>query len=193
MNTTLVELEFVELPALPDARAALHNGFLLSMWDSTCRLSTWNASAGRFEDSGGHLSPLAIRSWALLSMPLDAASWGEPVVRAALSDDKSQQDAGWLQPTYEHASPNNLTDGYYWYTDSDVPGSVPILVKVYNNEVHSTAWEHHYYLPGVAEDPRFVIGFANGTYAGPIAVPESCERTGLTIRTLNAETIFSKS
>ncbi|MDH0073187.1 hypothetical protein N7359_13980 [Stenotrophomonas maltophilia] len=86
MKTTIVELEFIELPSLPDAQAPMQNGFLLSMWDCTCRLASWDASAERFEDAGGQLNPLAIRSWALLPQPLDAAAWGEPVVRAALSD-----------------------------------------------------------------------------------------------------------
>ncbi|WP_440569490.1 hypothetical protein [Stenotrophomonas sp. STK17_22] len=101
MNTTSVELEFIELPSLPDAQAFMQNGFLLSMWDCTCRLAKWDALAGRFEDAGGQLNPLAIRSWALLPQPLDAVAWGEPVVRAALSGDRSQNNAGWLQPKYE--------------------------------------------------------------------------------------------
>jgi hypothetical protein len=101
MKTTLVELEFIELPSLPDAQAPMQNRFLLSMWDCTCRLASWNASAERFEDAGGQLNPLAIRSWALLPEPLDAEAWGEEIVRAALSDDTSRNNAGWLQPKYD--------------------------------------------------------------------------------------------
>jgi len=101
MHATLIEFEFIELPFLPGAQAAMQNGYLLSMWDCTCRIATWDASAGRFKDSGGQLNPLAIRSWALLPQPLDAEAWGEPIVRAALSGDTSRSNAGWLQPKYE--------------------------------------------------------------------------------------------
>lgn len=101
MHVTLVELEFTELPSLPGAQAAMQKSYLLSMWDCTCRIATWDASTGCFEDSGGQLNPLAIRSWALLPQPLDAEAWGESIVRAALSGDMSRNNAGWLQPKYQ--------------------------------------------------------------------------------------------
>lgn len=104
MHVTLVELEFIELPSLPGAQAAMQKSYLLSMWDCTCRIATWDASAGCFEDSGGRLNPLAIRSWALLPQPLDAEAWGESIMRAALSGDTSRDNAGWLQPKYEPQS-----------------------------------------------------------------------------------------
>lgn len=101
MNVTLVELEFVELPHLPKADCAMNNGFLLSMWDCTCRIAAWNGAIDRFEDSGGQLNPLAIRSWAVLPKPLDDACWSERIVQAALANDKSSPNAGWLEPNYE--------------------------------------------------------------------------------------------
>ncbi|WP_159067172.1 hypothetical protein [Xanthomonas citri] len=101
MHVTLVELEFFELPSLPGVQTAMQKNYLLSMWDCTCRIATWDAFAGCFEDSGGQLNPLAIRSWALLTQPLDAEAWGESIVRAALSGDTSRNNAGWLQPKYQ--------------------------------------------------------------------------------------------
>jgi hypothetical protein len=101
MQTTLVELEFVELPYFPKADGTMDNGYLLSMWNCACQLATWNASAERFEDEGGRLNPLAIRSWAVLPKPIDYGCWGGPIVRAALANDKSRQDAGWLEPKYD--------------------------------------------------------------------------------------------
>lgn len=103
MHVTLVELEFVELPDVPDVGEGqpTNNGYLLSMWDGTCRLATWKESALRFEDSGGLLNPLAVRSWATLDKPLDRHGWGEHIARAAIAGDTSYEKAGWLEPTYE--------------------------------------------------------------------------------------------
>ena len=101
MHVTLVELEFVELPDLPKVEATVNNGYWLSMWDCSCRMATWNAAAERFEDAGGLLNPLAIRSWALLPNPLDAAFWCDAIVRAARANHTARPDAGWLEPKYD--------------------------------------------------------------------------------------------
>ncbi|KWA83842.1 hypothetical protein WL29_20980 [Burkholderia ubonensis] len=89
MHVTLVELEFVELPDLPITEATVNNGYLLSMWDCSCRMATWNAAAERFEDVGGLLNPL------------DVACWGDAIIRAVLAKHTSRPDAGWLEPKYD--------------------------------------------------------------------------------------------
>lgn len=64
--STLVEFEFVELPDLPTDNEPSNSSYLLSMLDCSFQLAVWNASTARFEDSGGPLNPMAIRSWAVL-------------------------------------------------------------------------------------------------------------------------------
>jgi len=101
MNATIIELEFIELPYVPETDLpALNNGYLLSMWDCTCRMARWNATESKFEDAGGLLNPRAIRSWALLPKPLDFPTWGEPIVKAATSGSTEYDRAGWLEPAY---------------------------------------------------------------------------------------------
>jgi hypothetical protein len=101
MNVTIIELEFVELPHVPaEEPAGLNNGYLLSMWDCTCRMARWNTAAQRFEDAGGPLNPRAIRSWSLMPKPLDFPTWGNPIVQAATAGSTEYAGAGWLEPTY---------------------------------------------------------------------------------------------
>lgn len=105
MHLTEIELQFVELPDLPGGGAPdMNNGYLLSMWDCSCRLAKWNSSVRAFEDQGGQLNPLAVRSWAVLPKPLDHPTWGQSIVRAALANDESYERAGWLEPVYETAA-----------------------------------------------------------------------------------------
>lgn len=108
MRTTIIEIEFVELPVTPEIFgdksgeiAAAGNGYLLSMWDTSCRIAKWCAKQQAFEDSGGLLNRAAIRSWAALPQPLDRPCWGQPIIEAALSRDDGRPNAGWLEPIYE--------------------------------------------------------------------------------------------
>ncbi|ARR20071.1 hypothetical protein XAC3562_1200033 [Xanthomonas citri pv. citri] len=81
MHTTIVELEFVDLPHLPPdvvgsvTTGALGNGYLLIMRDHTARLAIWNSAASQFADAAGLLDSASIRSWARLLKPVDALSW----------------------------------------------------------------------------------------------------------------------
>jgi len=101
MHLTEIELQFVELPDLPGAEVPdMNNGYLLSMWDCSCRLAKWNGNARAFEDHCGQLNPLAIRSWAVLPKPLDYPTWGQSIVKAALENDESYERAGWREPMY---------------------------------------------------------------------------------------------
>lgn len=101
MHITEIELVFIELPDLPCSGVAdMNNGYLLSMWDCTCRLVRWNAEQRTFEDQGGQLNALAIRSWAALPKPLDYPTWGQRIVEAALAKDGTYVRAGWLEPLY---------------------------------------------------------------------------------------------
>lgn len=78
-----------------------------------------------------------------------------------------------------------LAPGYYWYQAK--PGSKAILVEVHADEVYSTEWSEHHYLPcGEAVDPPFLTSYATGVYAGPITVPEDLTSCGLPIVTVTA-------
>jgi len=107
VNVTQIELEFVELPDIPNVGAPdLNNGYLLSMWDCSCKLATWNPSLVQFEDAGGPLNGLAIRSWAVLPKPLDFPTWGAPIIEAAIANDASYAKAGWLESKYTASAKN---------------------------------------------------------------------------------------
>lgn len=79
MHVTQIDLEFVELPDLPDEdRGFVPNPallvqpkYLLSMWDCSCKLAGWDAQKMVFRDQLGELNPLAIRAWATLPQPIE--------------------------------------------------------------------------------------------------------------------------
>ncbi len=114
MYITQVELEFVEMPSEPelqpsgiplgvrhlDIAPGVQPTFLLSMWDTSCKLAQWDGTTHTFQDGGGSLNPLAIRAWAALPRPLDFPGWGPDVAAAAMSRDADRADAGWLEPLY---------------------------------------------------------------------------------------------
>lgn len=111
MHTTVIELEFTELPDTPGSlgsrlieRATTSNGFLLSMWNATSRIAVWRDDVQRFEDAGGPLNTAAIRAWAPLPLPVDLPAWGEAVLEKALGRDQTVAGAGWLQPIYADAT-----------------------------------------------------------------------------------------
>lgn len=91
MQTTIIELEFVELPDLPLCATGVDvdqlsggNGYLLSLWDTSCRLVQWCPSSRTFFDGAGTIDSSAIRAWAGLPRPLDAPAWGQSVIDRAL-------------------------------------------------------------------------------------------------------------
>ncbi len=91
MQTTIIDLEFVELPDLPGSVTAVDvdqhnggNGYLLSLWDTSCRLVQWCPSSRSFFDGAGIIDSSAIRAWAGLPRPLDAPAWGQSVIDRAL-------------------------------------------------------------------------------------------------------------
>ncbi|WP_440986184.1 hypothetical protein ACQHIH_21820 (plasmid) [Xanthomonas sontii] len=114
MHTTIIELEFIELPDTPGSimgaaseYATTSNGFLLSMWNAACRIATWRADIQRFEDAEGLLNHAAIRAWAPLPRPVDAPSWGQAILEGALTGDEARPGAGWLEPIHAAASAAN--------------------------------------------------------------------------------------
>lgn len=111
MHVTQIELEFVELPHLPDETAPgfvpnpslpVQPNYLLSMWDCSCRLAIWDGQLRVFRDHVGKLNALAIRAWATLPKPVDWPGWGDAVARAAKANAVSVEfpNAGWLEPHY---------------------------------------------------------------------------------------------
>ena len=107
MHATIIELEFIELPHTPSSvggtaieSAQTGNGFLLSMWNASCRMARWCPGLQRFEDSEGALNPKGIRAWARLPQALETPAWGASIVEMALRLDQTHPDAGWLEPTH---------------------------------------------------------------------------------------------
>lgn len=100
MQTTIIELEFVELPDLPLCATGVDvdqlsggNGYLLSLWDTSCRLVQWCPSNRTFFDGAGAIDSSAIRAWADLPRPLDAPAWGQSVIDRALGGQCVARDA----------------------------------------------------------------------------------------------------
>lgn len=81
MHQTPITLLFTELPNVPDSEMG-GGQYLLSMWDCSAHIAGWH-SEGYFHVGGVRLNSRAIRSWAELPSPVDAAAWGADMLAAA--------------------------------------------------------------------------------------------------------------
>lgn len=97
MYSTEVALVFTELPDVPLLKDS-SGPYLLSMWDCTSHIAGWH-SDGYFHVGQVRLNSRAIRSWAELPSPVDAAAWGADILSAAKRrDGRGFEAPGWLVP-----------------------------------------------------------------------------------------------